>query len=525
MKSFVYVTGSSYSSLGKGLATASLASLLHERGYKVKICKIDGYLNIDAGTLSPHEHSEVFVTKDGAEVDVDIGNYERFLGRDLTLECSITMGQVYKNVLNKERAGGYKGKTVQIIPHITSEIKGRVQIAASGSEVCFIEQGGSITDIEVTPFLQAIRQLKGERNEKVISIHLISVPYIKSAEEFKTKLAQEAVSFLRKEGLMPDIILCRSEKKLPEDIRDKIALTCGIDKVCVFNAQDTKEPYSIPLNYKKQGIDTKLLELLSFSEMSSFSRKWEDILSLICKAKEPLTIAIISKYIKLHDAHKSIKEALLHAGWYYGKKVKIKWIDSETSQDICVALKDVQGVILAGGFGVRGIEEMVKMVKYIRKNKIPLLGICLGLQVMAIEYARDVLKMEGANSTEFDLNTNYPVVVEIKKSETIGGTLRLGNKSIKINDNSKFQDVIGKIIEERHRHRFCINKELFSAKENELEITGYCLEDNIVEIMELKGDSFFVGVQSHIEFNSRPNKPHWAFKSFIDFCINNNNNK
>ncbi|MFH1541068.1 MAG: CTP synthase [Elusimicrobiota bacterium] len=520
MCKYIFVTGGVVSSLGKGITTGSIGLLLKSRGLKVNVLKFDPYLNIDPGTMSPYQHGEVFVTEDGAETDLDLGYYERFLDINMSRINNVTAGQIYETVLKNERNGNYLGKTIQVIPHITDEIKSRIKKVGVGAEVVIIELGGTVGDIEGLPFLEAIRQFgleEGKRN--VLYVHLALAPYIKAAEELKTKPAQHSVGKLREIGIQPDIIVIRTEKILTEDIKNKLSLFCNVVREAVIEEIDVGAGhiYSIPLLLKQEKLDKIIIKYLGLHSKKENLVDWERMAKKIKSFTEEVEIGVCGKYTALKDAYKSIYAAILHAGYKNKVNVKIRYIDVE-SKNLDNELKLVNGLLLPGGFGERGIEGKIKVVEFARKNRIPFFGICLGMQCAVIEFARNVCGLKDANSSEFNPKTPYPVIdilSEQKKIKTKGGTMRLGSYPCNLKKDT-FSDAAYKTenISERHRHRYEFNKKyskLFKSKG--LIIAGEY--KNYVEIVELKDHPWFVGTQFHPEFKSRPLNPHPLFAEFV----------
>ena len=522
---YIFVTGGVVSSLGKGITAASLGRLLKNRGLKVSIQKFDPYINIDPGTMSPYQHGEVFVTDDGAETDLDLGHYERFIDENLTKNSNITTGKVYWSVISKERRGEYLGGTVQVIPHITNEIKSKVYEAAeeSSADVIITEIGGTVGDIESQPFLEAIRQVKFEvGKENVCYIHVTLVPYLHKAGELKTKPTQHSVKELRSIGIQPDIIVCRTEKPLSDDLKSKIGLFCNIEGNSVVQNLDAENLYEVPLLLQEEGLDSLVCEKLNLSTRDIDNESWIKMVEGFKNLKGEVNIALVGKYVELHDAYISVVEALNHGGLANDVKVNINWINAEdinekNADDI---LKGSNGVLVPGGFGDRGIEGKIEAIRWARETKTPFLGICLGMQCAVIEFARNVLGYEGANSSEIDNETKYPVIdllPEQKDIEEVGGTMRLGAYPCKLSDGSKAVEAYGKdVIEERHRHRYEFNNEYReSIVQGELKITGTSPDGKLVEIVEVKDHPWFVGCQFHPELKSRPNNPHPLFVDFI----------
>ena len=532
MSKYIFVTGGVVSSLGKGLAAASIGKLLEARGLKTAIIKCDPYLNVDPGTMNPYQHGEVYVTDDGAETDLDLGHYERFTHAQLTKDSSITAGKVYFSVITKERHGDYLGKTVQIIPHITDEIKERIKKISKSTDVdvTIVEIGGTVGDIESLPFLEAIRQMRWELGESyALNIHVTLLPYIKSAGEQKTKPTQHSVGRLREIGIIPQILMCRTERPMSQEQREKIALFCNVDVEAVIEAADVKYIYEVPLAFKKQGVDELILKKLNIKLPDRGIKSWEEgvVKRLRSPAKE-VQIAVVGKYIALQDAYKSIYEALVHGGIANNARVNILKIDSEDveAHGLKKYLKDAQGVLIPGGFGGRGIEGKIAAVKYVRENNIPFFGICLGMQIATIEFARNVAGLKGANSTEFDPQTPYPVIsliAEQKDIKDLGASMRLGAFACSLEKGTKaFEAYKTEKISERHRHRYEFNNEYReSFAQKGLTIAGINPEHDLVEIVELKGHPWFVGCQFHPEFKSKPDIAHPLFKGFIEAALNN----
>ncbi len=530
MAKYIFVTGGVVSSLGKGIASASIGKLLESRGLNVALVKCDPYINVDPGTMNPFQHGEVYVTEDGAETDLDLGHYERFTNAKLTKDNNITTGKIYHSVISRERKGGYLGKTVQIIPHITDEIMISIKKVAYGKkvDVVIVEIGGTVGDIESLPFLEAIRQLKLELGkEYAINIHVTLVPYIKTAGEVKTKLTQHSVGRLREIGIIPDIILCRSESHLNNQVKDKIALFCSVDKEAVISAVDVENIYEVPVSLKKEGLDRLIVKLLNLKCAESSLSDWEEkVLKRLDNNEKKVSIAVVGKYITLQDAYKSIYEALAHGAIANNVDLDIKRIDSEDieNQGVDNLLKGVNGILIPGGFGKRGIEGKIDAVKYARENQIPFLGICLGMQVTVIEFARNVCNLKKANSTEFDANTKFSIVSlleEQKKINALGATMRLGAYECKIKKPSLASSIYKKQkIYERHRHRYEFNnafKQLLEKKG--LVFSGINPGSGLVEIIELAKHPFFIACQFHPEFKSKPDRAHPIFAAFIKAAV------
>lgn len=540
MTKFIFITGGVVSSLGKGIATSSIASLLQAHGYKLRIKKLDPYLNIDPGTMSPFQHGEVFVTDDGTETDLDLGHYERFTGISAKKSDSITSGKIYSKLLLKERRGDYLGGTVQVIPHVTNLIKDFILNESKLVDFLLCEIGGTVGDIEGLPYFEAIRQLGYELGKgNVIYIHLTLVPYLKHASELKTKPTQHSVKELRSIGIQPDIILCRSEKRIPEHERKKIGLFCNIKEENVIQSQDQDSIYKIPLAYHQEGIDKQILKIVNLPyNYNADLSIWKDIEKNNKLIKGKVKIAVVGKYNSYKDSYKSLIEAFKHAEIYHKFKVELVWIEAGNSNDknALEKLEHVDGIVIPGGFGKRGVEEKIIAIKFARINKIPFFGICLGMQLATIEFARNVLHIPNAHSTEFDLEcTNIFDLMqnqikennlENKSSKTkIGGTLRLGTYKCILEKNSLIQNIYKSIqIEERHRHRYEFNINFMSNFMNsDLSFSGMSCDNKYVETIELKNHPWFIGVQYHPEYKSRPFSPHPLFISFIDSVINKSN--
>ena len=532
MTKFIFVTGGVVSSLGKGIAAASLGAILEARGLRVTLIKLDPYINVDPGTMSPFQHGEVFVTHDGAETDLDLGHYERFVNMRATQFNNCTTGRIYSEVIRKERRGDYLGATVQVIPHITDAIKSYVLRAAEGADIAMVEVGGTVGDIESLPFLEAIRQLGAQLGRsRCMYMHLTLLPYIAAAGELKTKPTQHSVKELRSIGIQPDMLICRADRDIPEDERRKIALFTNVPADAVFAGLDVKNIYEIPLLYHKQGVDEAVMRHFNLDANPADLSVWQQIETAIANLDAEVTIAMVGKYVDLTDAYKSLNEALYHAGIRSGNKVNIRYVDSEDlAQQGTGLLADVDGIIVPGGFGNRGIEGKILAVQYARENRIPYLGICLGMQIAVVEYARHVLGLAGAGSTEWDDKVADPVVALVtewvnERGETeqrdvhtdLGGTMRLGALPARLKSGSQIARIYGaEIINERHRHRYEVN----SHYEKRLEDAGMIIsgrsEDNgLVEVIELPDHPWFIACQSHPEFTSTPRKGHPLFESFI----------
>jgi CTP synthase len=524
---FIFVTGGVLSSLGKGLAAASISALLECRGLKVTNQKLDPYINVDPGTMSPFQHGEVFVTDDGAETDLDLGHYERFSSTCMGKCNNLTTGQVYYSVITKERRGDYLGKTVQVIPHITNEIKDYIRNTAAGFDVSIVEIGGTVGDIESLPFLEAIRQFRNEAGrENAIFIHLTWVPFIKTAGEVKTKPTQHSVKALREIGIQPDILLCRTENLLSDDIKSKIALFCNVEVTSVFTAKDVGCIYEVPLVFHKEGLDNKIVDLLNIWTGQPKLDAWEEVVSKFNNPPHEVCIGIVGKYVNLTDSYKSLNEALVHGGIANNCKVKLKFVDSEKveAEGLKGQLDDVDGVLVPGGFGIRGIEGMIIAAQYARENNIPYFGICLGMQMAVVEYARNICSLARANSSEFDFQTPYPVIDLLPEQREItdkGASMRLGAYPCVVSpDSFAFAAYGKKEISERHRHRYEFNndyKKILTDKG--LQITGASPDGRLAEIVEIKDHPWFLGCQFHPEFKSRPTKPHPLFSKFIEAAL------
>ena len=529
MAQFIFVTGGVVSGLGKGITAASLGRLLKCRGLKVTSQKLDPYMNVDPGTMSPFQHGEVFVTDDGAETDLDLGHYERFIDENLNRYSNLTSGRVYWNVLNKERQGEYLGQTVQIIPHVTNEIKDFIlkNAEVSGADVSIVEIGGTIGDIESQPFLEAIRQLAlevGRRN--CLFIHVCLVPYISGSDEFKSKPTQHSVKELMAVGIHPDIIIARCDKQIPPDIRKKISLFCNVREDCVINNTTCKSLYEVPLMLHAQNMDDVVCRDLGIEKGADYPAlaDWSRMVEAIHGRAGEIQIALVGKYVKLHDSYLSIVESLNHASFVVGKNVKIKWVDSDSVTDDTAkeVFKDCKGIILPGGFGQRGIEGMISSCRYARINKLPYFGICLGMQIAVIEFARSVLNLTDANSREFDELCENPVIDLMKNQEGVikGGTMRLGSYPCKVTSDTILEKAYQSgLINERHRHRYEFNNDYRQKmKDAGLIISGLSPDESLVEAVEVAGQ-FHVGVQFHPEFKSRPNKASPLFVDFLKACL------
>lgn len=530
MTKYIFVTGGVVSSLGKGITAASLGRLLKNRGLKVAIQKLDPYINIDPGTMSPYQHGEVFVTEDGAETDLDLGHYERFIDVNLTKKSNVTTGGIYWSVISKERRGDYLGGTVQVIPHITNEIKERVLALAEEPkpDVVIVEIGGTVGDIESQPFLEAIRQLKSDLGkENVMYIHVTLVPHIKAANELKTKPTQHSVKELRGIGIQPDVIVCRSEKPLTKEMTRKIALFCDIEERAVIQAVDVFSIYEVPLKLEEEGLAKITIDKLKLdcSESPNLS-EWRNMVEAMKNLKKSVVIALVGKYVLLPDAYLSVAESLRHAGLYHNYSVDIRWVGSEKleREDVKEVLKGADGILIPGGFGNRGIEGKIKAIKYARENNVPMFGICLGMQLAVVEYARNVLGLHNANSSEFNPNTEHPVIDLLPEQKNIadkGGTMRLGGYKCTIKKNTlAYRAYQQEVVYERHRHRYEFNNDYKDEfLKSGIVFSGIMQERGLVEIIELPGHPWFLATQFHPEFKSRPNRPHPLFKSFISAAV------
>ena len=539
MTKFIFVTGGVVSSLGKGIAAASIAAILESRGLNVTMLKLDPYINVDPGTMSPFQHGEVFVTEDGAETDLDLGHYERFIDAKLTRANSFSAGQVYENVIAKERRGDYLGGTVQVIPHITDEIKRRIHEGAANKDVAIVEIGGTVGDIESLPFLEAIRQMRSQLGRaNTLFVHLSYVPYIAAAGEIKTKPTQHSVKELREIGIQPDVLICRMDRPLPEEERRKIALFCNVEERAVIGCYDADSIYKIPEMLHGQGIDDAICEQLQLNIRQADLTEWRKIVYAIEHPKHTVHIAMVGKYVDLTESYKSLSEALKHAGIHTETEVRISYIDSENIEtEGTDCLKNFDAILVPGGFGVRGVEGKIAAARYARENKVPYLGICLGMQIALIEFARHMAGMEGANSTEFDLKTPYPVVALIDEWQTadgavekrdehadLGGTMRLGAQEVALADGSLATAIYGSTnIKERHRHRYEVNNRFVPALEKAgLVISGVSGgRERLVETIELPQGAhpWFFASQFHPEFTSTPRKGHPLFTSFVKAAL------
>jgi CTP synthase len=525
MSKYIFVTGGVVSSVGKGITVASIGTLLKSRQISVSAQKLDPYLNVDPGTMSPYQHGEVFVTQDGAETDLDLGNYERFIDVNLTTESSVTSGQIYSAVIAKERRGDFLGGTIQVVPHVTTEIKERFKLLAekSKAEVVIIEVGGTVGDIEGQPFLEAIRQMRNEvGRDNILYVHVTLLPYLNSTKELKTKPTQHSVNELRRIGIQPDIIVCRSDYPISEEIRNKISLFCDVERKAVIPLPTVSTIYEVPLVLEEEGLGQLIVDKLKLEPRQPDLKQWQELADLIKTPREPVNIALVGKYVELQDAYFSVREALQHAILYHERDIELNWVPSETlenSGDDSV-LRSAQGIIVPGGFGIRGIEGMVRAATYARENKIPYLGLCLGMHVMVIEFARYALNSSEPNSTEFDADTPYPVIdllPDQKGKVAKGGTMRLGNYPCKLVNGSHAAQAYGQsLIHERHRHRYEFNNQFREQLEKAgMVCSGVSPDGRLVEVCELANHPWMVSCQFHPEFGSRPGHPHPLFRDFI----------
>ncbi|QAT82628.1 CTP synthetase [Corallococcus coralloides] len=525
---FIFVTGGVVSSLGKGLASASIGALLENRGLDITLIKLDPYINVDPGTMSPFQHGEVFVTEDGGETDMDLGHYERFTHARMSRLNNFTSGRIYNAVITKERRGEYLGKTVQVIPHITDEIKASIRQASQDVDVVIVEVGGTVGDIESLPFLEAIRQMRYDvGSQNAVYIHLTLLPYIGAAGEVKTKPTQHSVMKLREIGIQPDFLLCRTDREISRELKDKIAMFCNVDNGNVFTSPDVRSIYELPLELHRQGLDERLAEVLNIWSRAPHLEKWETIVRKIYEpARGEVTVAIVGKYVNLTESYKSLNESLLHGGIANDVRVRLRFVDSQDveAQGPETTLAGVDAVLVPGGFGVRGTEGKIAAVRYARENKIPFFGICLGLQMAVVEFSRTVLGLKGANSLEFDEHTAHPVVTLMEsqvKVQDKGGTMRLGSYACALKPGSVAHKLYAQeSIQERHRHRYEVNNAYRGRlQEAGLVISGHNPELNLVEMIELADHPYFVGCQFHPEFKSKPFAPHPLFSGFIGAAL------
>ncbi len=525
MSKYIFVTGGVVSSVGKGITVASIGTLLKSRGISVSVQKLDPYLNVDPGTMSPYQHGEVFVTRDGAETDLDLGNYERFIDTELTADSNVTSGQIYSAVIAKERRGDFLGGTIQVVPHVTTEIKKRFRRLAekSGADVVIIEVGGTVGDIEGQPFLEAIRQMRNDvGRDNVLYIHVTLLPYIGCTKELKTKPTQHSVNELRRIGIQPDVIICRSDYPISDGIRDKISLFCDVERQAVIPLPTVPTIYEVPLILEEEGLGKLLLSKLDLKENKADLSSWQKMVGCLKEPCEPVNIALVGKYVELEDAYYSVREALCHAVLHHNRDINLIWVHSEEMEQSGgeTLLRQAQGIIIPGGFGIRGIEGMIKAVRYARENRIPYLGLCLGMQVMVIEFARHVLGSERANSTEFDPDTPYPVIDLLPEQRAVkskGGTMRLGVYPCQLVPGSRAATAYSQsLVYERHRHRYEFNNDYRERLGREgMVYSGLSPDGVLVEICELADYPWMVSCQFHPEFGSRPNRPHPLFCGFI----------
>lgn len=529
MAKFIFVTGGVVSGIGKGISAGSVGRLLKDNGYSVFMQKFDPYLNVDPGTMSPYQHGEVFVTRDGGETDLDLGHYERFIDEELTKNSSVTSGRIYSNVIRKERAGDYEGKTVQVIPHVTNEIKEKVYSVAeeSGADFIITEIGGTVGDIESQPFIEAIRQIHSENSEDVLFLHTVLIPTIPGTDELKTKPAQHSFKELMSYGIKPDVFILRADKPITEDVYDKICLFCDLPREAVVESKTVDLIYEVPLVFKEQGLDQYILRHFHLKTREDHTGDWAKMCATFKAAKRKLKVALVGKYTALNDSYLSVFEAVRDAGYHLGAKVDVHYVDSETITEKTAKriLSSYDGIIIPGAFGSRGTEGMVETVRYVRENNVPFLGICMGMQISCIEIARHILGIDDASSLEFDAATPSPVITFLDgQSEEIdlGGTLRLGNNDCALTEDTLAYRLYGqKNIVERHRHRYEFNnkyKELFEQKAGVV-FSGIQLAKNLMEIVELPAHPYFIAVQFHPEFKSRPNAPHPLFTGLVRACI------
>ena len=524
---YIFVTGGVVSSLGKGLAAASIGCLLEARGLRVNLLKFDPYLNVDPGTMSPFQHGEVYVTDDGAETDLDLGHYERFTHARMRRDNNCTAGRIYETIITKERRGDYLGKTVQVIPHVTDEIKAAVRRVASEVDVAIVEIGGTVGDIESLPFLEAIRQMRQEQGrENVVFIHVTLVPYINASGELKTKPTQHSVKDLREIGIQPDILLCRTDRFLPAEIKSKIALFCSVQKDAVITAKDVGNIYEVPIVLAGEGLDTQIFRCLGMEPSEGNLKPWTDLVEGLRGLKDEISIAIVGKYVEYQESYKSLNEALVHGGLANNVRVNVVWLEAEGLEGDAweLQLEGFDGILVPGGFGKRGIPGMLRGITYARTRKVPFFGICLGMQCAVIEYARNVCGLQGADSSEFDPATPHRVIYklrELRGIDELGGTMRLGAWTARLKAGSFAHQAYGQLeISERHRHRYEFNREYESTLvANGLDITGETPDGTYVEIVEIRDHPWFLGCQFHPEFKSRPIEPHPLFKAFIGAAV------
>jgi CTP synthase len=531
---YIFVTGGVVSSLGKGVAASSIGCLLESRGFKVTLQKCDPYLNVDPGTMSPFQHGEVFVTEDGAETDLDLGHYERFTHAKLSRDNNWTTGRIYETILGKERRGDYLGKTVQVIPHVTDEIKAIIGKVSEGVDVVIVEIGGTVGDIESLPFLEAIRQMRLELGaEDTLFVHVTLVPFIAAAGELKTKPTQHSVKEMLGIGIQPDILLCRSDRHIPSDLKKKIALFCNVAESCVISMEDVDTIYAVPVELAREGLDAQILRLLKLEHHPQDLKPWVDLLQRMHHPAGEVRIAIVGKYVQLEDAYKSLREALLHGGLAHNHKTVLDWIEAEDIDSVATAaarLRGYDGILVPGGFGKRGVQGMIYTIQYARENKVPFFGICLGMQCATVEYARDVAGLERADTTECDPQAPHRVIYKLRELlgvDEMGGTMRLGAWPCRLEPGSLANRAYGKLeISERHRHRYEFNRDY----EKTLVAAGLCItgrtpDENYVEIIEAPDHPWFLGCQFHPEFKSQPLEPHPLFAAFIGAALEHKKNR
>jgi CTP synthase len=527
MSKFIFVTGGVVSSLGKGLASASIGNLIESRGLKITFLKLDPYINVDPGTMNPYQHGEVYVTDDGAETDLDLGHYERYTSLTLTKDNNYTTGRIYNSVIQKERRGDYLGGTVQVVPHITDEIKQSILNVAKGTDVAIVEIGGTVGDIESLPFLEAIRQIPYDvGRENVLYVHLTLVPYIGAAGELKTKPTQHSVNKLREIGIQPNILLCRTDRYLPPDLKEKIALFCNVEKGAVITAKDVETVYEVPIVFRKEGLDELIVRLLHLDTGPPNLREWDAMVQKIKHPKHEISVALVGKYIGLKESYKSLAEALVHGGIDHETRVNIHWLESEEieRQGTERVLREADGILIPGGFGVRGIEGKIETIRFAREHGIPFLGLCLGMQCAVIEFARNVAGLKEANSSEFDPKTPHPVIDLMADQRTVsekGGTMRLGSYICRIAESSLAHKAYGVAeVRERHRHRYEFNNAYRDVLTSQgLILSGLSPDGRLVEIVELRDHPWFVATQFHPEFTSRPHHPHPLFSGFVGAAL------
>ena len=527
MSKFIFVTGGVVSSLVKGLASASIGNLIESRGLKITFLKLDPYINVDPGTMNPYQHGEVYVTDDGAETDLDLGHYERYTSLTLTRDNNYTTGRIYNSVIQKERRGDYLGGTVQVVPHITDEIKQSILNVAKGTDVAIVEIGGTVGDIESLPFLEAIRQIPYDvGRENVLYVHLTLVPYIGAAGELKTKPTQHSVNKLREIGIQPNILLCRTDRYLPPDLKEKIALFCNVEKGAVITAKDVETVYEVPIVFRKEGLDELIVRLLHLDTGPPNLREWDAMVQKIKHPKHEISVALVGKYIGLKESYKSLAEALVHGGIDHETRVNIHWLESEEieRQGTERVLREADGILIPGGFGVRGIEGKIETIRFARERGIPFLGLCLGMQCAVIEFARNVAGLKEANSSEFDPKTPHPVIDLMADQRTVsekGGTMRLGSYICRITESSLAHKAYGVAeVRERHRHRYEFNNTYRDVLTSQgLILSGLSPDGRLVEIVELRDHPWFVATQFHPEFTSRPHHPHPLFSGFVGAAL------